>query len=57
MWHTWRTGEAHKGFWWGDLTERGDFKHLDIDGSIILKWISQEMGGGGMDWVALSQDR
>jgi hypothetical protein len=41
----WAVHVAHTGFQWGDLTERGDFKHLDIDGSIILKWISKKWEG------------
>ena len=45
MWHIWRTGEAHTVFQWGDLTERGDFKHPDTDGKIILKWISKKWDG------------
>jgi len=51
MWHIWRTGEAHTGFRWGDLTERVDFKHLDTEGSIILKWISKKLEGEA--WTGL----
>jgi len=28
-----------------------------IDGRIILRWIFQEVGCGGMDWIELAQDR
>jgi len=37
-----------------------DKKHLEylgVDERIILKWISQEVGWGGMAWIALAQDR
>jgi hypothetical protein len=30
----------------------------DVDGRIILKWISEHWDwGGGMDWINLAQDR
>jgi hypothetical protein len=35
-------------------------KHLEdpgIDGRILLQWIFQEVGCGGMDWISLVQDR
>jgi hypothetical protein len=28
-----------------------------VDGRIILKWIFERLGGGGMDWINLAQDR
>ena len=28
-----------------------------IDGRIILKWILQKVGCGGIDWIELAQDR
>ena len=28
-----------------------------VDGRIILKWIFQEMGFGGTDWIELARDR
>jgi len=39
MWHEWERGEVQTGFRSGDLRERGDFEHLDIDGRILLKWV------------------
>jgi hypothetical protein len=37
------------GLWWGNLKVRTTWKNLDIDGRIILKWISSTMGGLGLD--------
>jgi len=31
--------------------------HLDVDGKIILKLIFKKVGGGGMDWIDLAEDR
>jgi hypothetical protein len=31
--------KMRKGLWWGDLMPRHNFKYLDVDGRIILKWI------------------
>ena len=28
-----------------------------VDGKIILRWIFQEVGRGGMDWMDLAQER
>jgi len=28
----------------------------DVDGKIVLRWIFQEVGGRGMDWIELAQD-
>jgi hypothetical protein len=32
-------GEAHTGFWWGNLRERDHWGNPDIDWRIILRWI------------------
>jgi hypothetical protein len=42
MWHVWGTGEGYTWFWWGDPKERN---HVDL----------QEVGYGGMDWIASAQ--
>jgi hypothetical protein len=42
----WKTGEAHTGFWWGDLRERGHLEDLGIDGKVILKWIFKKWDVG-----------
>jgi hypothetical protein len=28
-----------------------------VDGRIILKWFFERLGGGGVDWIDLAQDR
>jgi hypothetical protein len=32
MWHVWKTGYMHTGFWWADLRERDHLDDLSIDG-------------------------
>jgi hypothetical protein len=32
-------GEAHAGFWWGDLRIRDRLEDLGVDGRVMLKWI------------------
>ena len=44
MWHVRGTGE-------------GPLGNLCLVGTIILKWVFREMGGGGMDRNDLAQDR
>jgi hypothetical protein len=39
------------------LGERGHLEDLGLDGTIILKWMCQEMGWGRVDWSDLAQDR
>ena len=53
MQHVWGIREENTGFWWVDLMERDHLEGLGVCGSFILKW----MGWGGMDWIALAQDR
>jgi hypothetical protein len=57
MWHVWGRGEVHTGFWWGDLRDRNHLDDICIDGRIILKMDLEEVEWGGMDWIALAQDR
>jgi hypothetical protein len=48
---------VHRGFWLGNLSERGHLEDPGLNGKIILKWIFEKMfGGGDMDWVGLSYD-
>jgi hypothetical protein len=46
-WHVARMGrgEAHTGFWWGDLRECGHLGHPGVDGRLILKWIFKKWDG------------
>jgi hypothetical protein len=32
-------------------------KDPSVDGRIILKWIFERLGVGGMDWISLAGDR
>ena len=34
--------EMHEEFWWGNLKERDQMENLDVDGIIILKYITEE---------------
>ena len=38
MWHVWRAGEVHTGFWWRDLREGDNLDDLRVYGRITLKW-------------------
>jgi hypothetical protein len=31
--------EVHIGFWWGNLSERGNFEDVRVDGRILLKYV------------------
>jgi hypothetical protein len=48
--------EVHTGFWWGDLREGDHLTDPSVDGKITLKRIFTKWNGG-MDWIALAQDR
>ena len=40
----------YKGFWWGNLRERGHLEEPDEDGRIILRWIFKKwVGRHGLD--------
>ena len=52
MGHVWRKEEVCTRFWWGNLRERDHCGDNDVDGRIILRWIS-----GSGDWMELAQDR
>jgi hypothetical protein len=44
-------GEVHTGFRWGKLWERDHVEDLDINWSIILKWIFKKWDGEA--WIGL----
>jgi CRISPR/Cas system-associated protein Cas7 (RAMP superfamily) len=50
-------GEAYTGFWWGNLRGKDHVGDPGVDGMIILRWISQEVGCEVMDYIELDQDR
>ena len=50
MKHVGGTGEAYRGFWWGNLRERDHWGDPGIDGWIILRWVLRKQGlGYGLD--------
>jgi hypothetical protein len=40
----------------GSQKERYHWEDQDIGGWIILRWILEEIGLSGMDWIGLAQD-
>jgi hypothetical protein len=56
MWNIWATGEVHTGFWCRDLMERSLGRPRRRWEENIKRDL-QEVGWGGMDWIALAQDR
>jgi len=39
-------GEAHTGFWWGNLRESAHSEDPGVDGRIILRWIFRKWNVG-----------
>jgi hypothetical protein len=56
MGRRWGRAEVYTTFWWEDLRERDHLKDLDVDCTIILKYL-HKVGRGGMDWIDLGQDK
>jgi hypothetical protein len=54
MYHIWRTGEVHTGFWCGDVKKSDHLEGPGVDRSKILQLILKEEDGGvswtGMIW-------
>jgi hypothetical protein len=55
--HVWGIGDAHTGFWRGNLRERTHLSDLGVDGRITLKTGLQELGWEAMYWIELAQDK
>jgi hypothetical protein len=55
MWHVWKTGRVHTGFWWGDLKKTLGRPRNRWEDNIKIDL--QEVGWGGMNWGDLAQDR
>ena len=56
IWHVWRGGEVHIGFWWENLREEDNLEEVSVDWKIILKWVLKKFVGS-MNWIDLAQDR
>jgi hypothetical protein len=52
-----RRGEACTGFWWGNLKEGDHSRDPGMRWEDNIKMDLQEVGCGGVDWIALAQDR
>jgi hypothetical protein len=51
---------VHTRFWWGSLSKENYLEDPGVDERIILKRIFERLdggGGGGIDWIDLTQDR
>jgi hypothetical protein len=56
MWHMWRRGKVHIGFWWGKLREGIHLEDTVIDSRIILEWILKKSVGRtwtGLIWLRI----
>jgi len=53
--HVLGTGDIYTGFWWGDLRGRDHLEDVGVGDN--MKMDLQEVGLGGMDWIALAQGR
>jgi hypothetical protein len=49
MWHVWGKGEVHMEFWCENLREGDHLQDVDVDGTIILKWIFNQLDNGGRE--------
>jgi hypothetical protein len=48
MWFGVGRREMYAGFLWGNLKERDHLEEVDIDGGMILKWLSKMLGGSSI---------
>jgi hypothetical protein len=54
MWHIWRRGEVHVGFWGGKKKKKDHFEDPGINGRVLF---SKNSMGRGIDWIDLAEDR
>jgi hypothetical protein len=58
MWYTCDRTEKCTRFWWESPQEGDHLKDQGIDGRMGLEGILGTLaGGGGLDWIRLTQDR
>jgi len=50
-----RREEVYTGLWWGGLRERDHLEDPDVDGRIILRWLSRKWDGvwTGSSWLRI----
>jgi hypothetical protein len=54
MWWVWGREKVCTEFWWGSLRESDNWGDPDVDGTIILRWISRKWEGVvGNGWSGL----
>jgi hypothetical protein len=53
MWHVWRTGKVHTGFWCGDVKKSDHLEDPGIDRRKILQLILKKNDGSG-PWTGMS---
>jgi hypothetical protein len=57
MYYVWVRCEVYTGFWLGILRKRDHLEDPGMDGRINIKIHLWEVGGGGMEWIDLAQNR
>jgi hypothetical protein len=54
MWRVWVRRGGCIGSWWGNWREGNHWGDLDVDGWIIIGWISRRWD---VEWIGLARDR
>jgi hypothetical protein len=57
MWHVWGERRGAYRALVGKPEGRNHLEDPGVDGRIILKWIFERLGVGGVYWIDLAQDR